>query len=50
MALIPLSPFYRDRPRLQLLRICFAKREETLDLAARRLREFAARLAPLATA
>jgi methionine aminotransferase len=45
VALIPLSPFYRSRPRLQLLRICFAKRDETLDLAARRLREFAAMLA-----
>jgi hypothetical protein len=33
---------------LRLLRICIAKREETLDLAARRLREFAATLAPAA--
>jgi methionine aminotransferase len=44
LAPIPLSPFYRDRPRLTLLRFCIAKREETLDLAARKLREFAARL------
>jgi len=42
VALIPLSPFYRERPTLQLLRICVAKRDETLDLAAQKLREFAA--------
>ncbi len=43
IALIPLSPFYRERPTLRLLRICVAKREETLDLAAQKLREFALR-------
>lgn len=48
VALIPLSPFYRERPDSQLLRICFAKRDETLELAAQRLREFA--LHPAATA
>ena len=42
VALIPLSPFYRERPTLRLLRICVAKRDETLDLAAHKLREFAA--------
>jgi len=42
IALIPLSPFYRERPRLRLLRICVAKRDETLDLAARKLHEFTA--------
>lgn len=41
VALIPLSPFYRDRPALSLLRICVAKRDETLDLAIERLRAFA---------
>ena len=47
VALIPLSPFYRERPRLRLLRACFAKRDETLELAAQRLREFAGRCAPV---
>jgi methionine aminotransferase len=42
VALIPLSPFYQSRPRLTLLRICVAKRDETLDLAIERLRSFAA--------
>ena len=46
VALIPLSPFYRERPRTSLLRICVAKRDETLQLAAQRLQAFAARLAP----
>jgi methionine aminotransferase len=45
VALIPLSPFYRERPALQLLRICVAKRDETLDRAAQKLREFAAMVA-----
>jgi methionine transaminase len=44
VALIPLSPFYRSRPRLTQLRICVAKRDETLDLAIARLRSFAASL------
>jgi methionine aminotransferase len=44
VAPIPLSPFYRERPPLSLLRLCIAKRDETLREAARRLREFAARL------
>ncbi len=50
IALIPLSPFYRERPTLRLLRICVAKRDETLDLAAQKLHEFAARHAPRARA
>jgi methionine transaminase len=42
IATIPLSPFYEAPPRLTMLRLCIAKRDETLDEAARRLREFAA--------
>ena len=45
IALIPLSPFYQSRPKLTQLRICVAKRDETLDLAIARLRSFAASLA-----
>ena len=41
VALIPLSPFYQAPPAMRLLRICFAKRDETLALAAERLRAFA---------
>jgi len=48
VALIPLSPFYRERPQARLLRVCVAKRDETLQLAAGRLQAFAARLAPAA--
>jgi methionine aminotransferase len=44
VAVIPLSPFYEARPRLTLLRLCSAKRDETLLEAARRLQAFAARL------
>ncbi|MFO1455607.1 MAG: methionine aminotransferase [Steroidobacteraceae bacterium] len=45
VALIPLSPFYREPPLgARLLRICLAKRDETVELAARRLREFGAAL------
>lgn len=43
VATIPLSPFYRDPPRLPFVRVCFAKGEATLDAAAQRLRAFAAR-------
>ncbi|HEU4529658.1 MAG TPA: methionine aminotransferase, partial [Steroidobacteraceae bacterium] len=42
VASIPLSPFYRDPPPLRLLRFCFAKRDETLQQGAERLRRFAA--------
>ncbi len=42
VALIPLSPFYAQSesraPRLQWLRLCVAKRDETLELAVERLR------------
>jgi len=37
VATIPLSVFYRDPPPLRLLRLCFAKRDETLSEGARRL-------------
>ena len=37
VATIPLSVFYREPPAMRLLRLCFAKREETLIEGARRL-------------
>jgi methionine aminotransferase len=40
VAAIPLSPFYRSPTRLRLLRFCFAKREQTLEQGAERLRAF----------
>ncbi len=43
VASIPLSPFYREPPRLTCVRVCIAKRDETLLEAAARLRAFAAR-------
>jgi len=44
VATIPLSPFYAAPPRMTLLRLCVAKRDETLVTAADRLRRFAAAL------
>jgi methionine aminotransferase len=44
VATIPLSPFYAAAPPMTLLRLCIAKRDETLEAAAGRLRGFAARL------
>jgi methionine aminotransferase len=41
VATIPLSPFYKDPPRLTVLRLCIAKRDRTLDDAAARLQAFA---------
>lgn len=41
VATIPLSPFYKEPPRLSLLRLCIAKQDQTLDAALVRLREFA---------
>ncbi len=38
VATIPLSPFYKVPPAQTLLRLCFAKREETLREGASRLR------------
>lgn len=40
LATIPLTPFYKDPPPLSLLRLCIAKRDETLDAAAQRLLAF----------
>jgi methionine transaminase len=44
VATIPLSPFYATPPALSVVRLCVAKLDGTLDAAARRLNEFAARL------
>jgi methionine aminotransferase len=41
VATIPLSPFYAAAPQMTLLRLCIAKRDETLEAAAGRLRNFA---------
>lgn len=41
VATIPLSPFYAVAPRMTLLRLCVAKRDETLQAAAENLRQFA---------
>ncbi|MGO9513129.1 MAG: methionine aminotransferase [Steroidobacteraceae bacterium] len=43
IATIPLSPFYAAAPKMTLLRLCIAKRDETLKTAAERLLAFAAR-------
>ncbi len=42
VATIPLSPFYAAPPAMTLLRLCIAKRDDTLLEAAGRLRRFAA--------
>jgi methionine aminotransferase len=42
IATIPLSPFYAAAPAMTLLRLCIAKRDETLEAAAGRLCAFAA--------
>jgi len=44
VATIPLSPFYAIAPRLTVVRLCIAKRDETLDEGAARLAAFARRL------
>jgi methionine aminotransferase len=46
VAVIPLSPFYAQPPRMTLVRLCIAKREETLRSAAQRLRAFAQNARP----
>lgn len=43
VATIPLSVFYREPPPMKLIRLCFAKRDETLIEGASRLRAWAAR-------
>ena len=45
IAVIPLSPFYAEPPRMTLVRLCIAKRNETLQEAAKRLGAFAQRAA-----
>jgi methionine aminotransferase len=42
VATIPLSPFYAAPPSMTLLRLCLAKKDDTLVNAAERLRAFAA--------
>ena len=44
VATIPLSPFYAQAPALQVVRLCIAKRDATLDEAVLRINSFAARL------
>ena len=44
VAAIPLSPFYEAPPPMTLMRLCIAKKDETLEVAAGRLRAFAAAL------
>lgn len=41
VATIPLSPFYKDPPQLTMLRLCLAKKDQTLDDAVARLQAFA---------
>jgi methionine aminotransferase len=41
VASIPLSVFYQQPPSMTLLRLCFAKRDETIDQGMARLRKFA---------
>jgi methionine aminotransferase len=41
VASIPLSVFYQQPPPMTLLRLCFAKRDETIDEGVARLRKFA---------
>lgn len=43
VATIPLSAFCRQPPPMRLLRLCFCKRDETLNAAAERLRHWAER-------
>jgi methionine transaminase len=46
VATIPLSPFYKDPPQLTVLRLCVAKRDQTLDDAIARLQAFATSIRP----
>ena len=44
VAVIPLSPFYREPPRhMRIVRLCVAKRDDTLVEAARRIRAYTSR-------
>jgi methionine transaminase len=49
IAAIPLSPFYAEPPSMTLMRLCIAKKDETLLTAAERLCAFAARASTVAT-
>jgi methionine aminotransferase len=42
VAVIPLSPFYAQPPKMTLVRLCIAKHDATLTIAAERLSNFAA--------
>jgi methionine transaminase len=44
VATIPLSPFYAEPPKLSVVRLCIAKKDQTLDEAAARLADLAALL------
>ncbi len=44
VATIPLSPFYAQPPALHVLRLCVAKQDRTLDIAADRINTFIAGL------
>jgi methionine aminotransferase len=44
VATIPLSLFYAEPPKLSVVRLCIAKRDDTLDQAAARLAELAGQL------
>jgi methionine transaminase len=44
VATIPLSPFYKEPPRLTMLRLCVAKKDQTLDDAVARMQSFASSL------
>lgn len=44
VAVIPVSPFYAEKPLTQVVRFCFAKKDETLDAATSRLRDWLKRL------
>ena len=50
IAAIPLSPFYAQAPVTSVVRLCFAKRDATLDEGARRLAVARQRLAALTEA
>jgi methionine aminotransferase len=44
VAVIPLSPFYREPPAgMRIIRLCVAKRDETLTEASRRIRAYTSR-------
>jgi methionine aminotransferase len=50
VAVIPLSPFYREPPPdMRIVRLCVAKRDETLIEAARRIRAYTAGIRTKAT-